>query len=554
MKRQIMILTFGLLVLAGGLSAQNQVTWDPADPRSGNAITFTYDPSNAAAKLPPESGTIIFHWGINQTKPGAWLQPPEEVWPPNTTAWSDGKAAHSEMVKQDDGTWQVTIATLDTFRTIHFVFTNGVTWDNNAAKNWDICLLDDCGGPKHSDIVLFMLYADLGLAIQNRGFTYGDSLLAQAGFFNTASDVKSIVMKRQGISSIYKGYGQVTTTLGDTLDYSYVAKREGVENPEKYFNYQTTDPTSSEAQQRQIPVVLNDQGQLVVRDTVRSSNISARRPPYFSNQSVIAQDVNVTLTCDIRPAYYHLKLGGARLKDIQGTLAVGNPDSIAILGLAVNGPITGSWSNSVGADWGSHIMTLDNKKMYDDGTNDDEAPGDSVYTHQFHFFRDSDDVVGQEFKFGIGGGDNEGGFGNNHFENIDDFTVDSKLEAQFGSIDPYFYSEWDYSKKRLNTGIESDRSILPDGPGLFQNYPNPFNPSTTIRYRLSAPQAVVLSVYNLRGERIAVLEDGVKRAAGSHAVVWDGKDADGRSVSAGVYLVRLEGRGLVLTRKMVLVK
>jgi hypothetical protein len=554
MKHQIMILTFGLLVIAGSLTAQNQATWDPAKPRSGDTITFIYDPSNASAKLGPESETIIFHWGINQTKPGAWLIPPEEMWPPNSIAWSDGKAAHTDMVKQDDGTWQVTIGTLDTIRTIHFVFTNGTVWDNNGAKNWDICLLEDCGGPKHSDIVLFMLYADLGLAIQNRGFTYGDSLIVQAGFFNTAADIKNIVMKRQGISSVYKGYGQVTTTLGDTLDYSYMAKKESKENPEKYFNYQFEDPSSSEAQQRQVPVVLNDQGQLVVRDTVRSSNISPRRPPYFLNQSAIAQDMNVTLTCDVRPAYYHLKLGGARLKDIQGKLAVGDPDSIAILGLAVNGPITGSWSNSIGADWGSHLMTLPNKKMFDDGTNGDETPGDSVYTLQFHFYRDSDDVVGQEFKFGIGGGDNEGGFGNNHFENIDDFTTDSKLETQFGSIDPYFYSEWDYTKKGLNTGIESDRIILPEDPVLSQNFPNPFNPSTTIRYHLSSPQSVVLSVYNLRGERIAVLEDGGKQAAGSHTVVWNGKDANGRPVSAGVYLIRLETRNFVQMRKMVLVK
>jgi hypothetical protein len=553
MKHQIIILAIGLLVLAGGLSAQNLVTWDPANPRSGDVITFIYDPSNPSATLGPSSSTIIFHWGINETKPGAWLIPPADTWPPNTIAWSDNKAAHTNMEKQDDGTWRVSIATPDTFRTIHFVFTNGDLWDNNGAKNWNMCLLDDCGGPKHSDIVLFMLYADLGPAIQNRGFTYGDSLIAQAGFFNSASDIKNIVMKRQGISSIYKGYGQVTTTLGDTLDYSYVAKKESKQNPEKYFNYQFDDPSSSEAQQRQIPVVLAN-GQLVVRDTVRSSDISPRRPPYFLNQSVIAQDVNVTLTCDVRPAYHHLRLGGARLKDIQGKLAVGDPDSIAILGLAVNGPITGSWSNSLGADWGSHIMSLPNKKMFDDGTSGDETPGDSVYTLQFHFYKDSDDVVGQEFKFGIGGGDNEGGFGNNHFENIDDFTADSRLEAQFGSIDPYFYSEWDFSKKRLNTGVEADRGMRPEGAGLSQNYPNPFNPSTTIGYQLSGPGNVVLSIFNLRGERVALLVDGEKQASGSHSVIWNGKDANGRPASGGVYLIRLEAGDFVQMRKMVLVK
>jgi hypothetical protein len=554
MKNRILIITFGLLVLAGSLPGQNPVSWIPPVPNAGESFTIIYDPSNASAKLPPSSSVIKLHWGINESKPGAWRQPPETVWPPNTTAWSDGKAVQSEMIKMPDGTWQVTIATLDTFKTIHFVFTNVTVWDNNASKNWTLCLGGDCGGPVHSDVVLFMLYADLGPAIQNRGFTYGDSLIAQAGFFNSAASIKNIVLKRQGISSIYKGYGQVTTTLGDTLDYSYMAKKENKENPEKYFNYQYSDPTSSEAQQRQVPVELNAQGQLVVRDTVRVSDVSPRRPPYFLNQSVIAQDMAVTLTCDVRPAFYHLKLGGARLKDIQGSLAVGDPDSIITLGVAVNGPITGSWSNTLGPDWGSHIMTLPNKKMYDDGTHGDAAAGDSVYSLQFHFYRDSSALVGQEFKFGIGGGDNEGGFGNNHFENIDDFTASSTLAAQFGSIDPYFYSEWDYSKKQLKTGIESDRATFPESPILSQNYPNPFNPSTIIRYALAGPQAVTLSIYNLRGERITVLENGGKRSAGSHAVVWDGRDGNGLPLSAGVYLVRLETGGFVRMMKMVLVK
>jgi hypothetical protein len=182
------------------------------------------------------------------------------------------------------------------------------------------------------------------------------------------------------------------------------------------------------------------------------------------------------------------------------------------------------------------------------------VPGDSVYSIQFHFYRDSSALVGQEFKFGIGGGDNEGGFGNNHFENIDDFTPNSTLAAQFGSIDPYFYSEWDYSKKRLKTGIESERGALPDDPILSQNYPNPFNPSTSIHYSLAAPQSVTLSIYNLRGERITVLVDGAKQSAGSHTAVWDGKDGNGRPSGSGVYLVRLETKGFVRMMKMVLVR
>ena len=56
--------------------------------------------------------------------------------------------------------------------------------------------------------------------------------------------------------------------------------------------------------------------------------------------------------------------------------------------------------------------------MHDDGTNGDATAGDSIYTVQFKYQKNSTDV-GMEFKFGINGEDNESGFGLNHIENID---------------------------------------------------------------------------------------------------------------------------------------
>ena len=57
--------------------------------------------------------------------------------------------------------------------------------------------------------------------------------------------------------------------------------------------------------------------------------------------------------------------------------------------------------------------------MYDDGTNGGDATaGDSIYTVQYKYQKNSTDV-GMEFKFGINGEDNESGFGLNHIENID---------------------------------------------------------------------------------------------------------------------------------------
>lgn len=545
----------GILVASAmALWAQGQqgpVTFFPAEPDPGDTVTIVYDPSKGT--LPTTSELIKLHWGINQDRPGHWKQPPLEVWPPETIPWPDGLAVESPMTKLPDGTWQITIATLDTFRTIHFVFTNtdNSLWDNNNAADYIIWLGGAPPPPIHNDRVKVTVLVNLAPAIQNRGFSYGDTLEARFGYYETANELVTIPLRRQGISSIYKGIMYVTTTIGDTLDYGYFAKKFGKDNWEVYYNFQYSGSTQSEAQYRQVIV---ESSNITIADTITTNASHPRRPPFFRNKNIIAQShMTVTLTCDVRPAYYHLLLGGAPLKDIQGNLNVGNPDSVLLLGVAVNGPITGSWSNPIGPDWGSHLMTLGNKRMYDDGTHGDEVAGDSIYSIQFHFYRDSGDVVGQEFKFGIGGGDNEGGFGNNHVANIDDSQPTCVIDAQFGSIDPYFYAEWDYAKRRVKTGISSG-SRIPSSCSLGQNYPNPFNPKTIIPYELGYPASVTLSIYNILGQKIAVLLDKTPQNPGRHTIEWNGKNAEGHLVGGGIYLVQLETEKEVQVRKMVMLK
>ena len=98
----------------------------------------------------------------------------------------------------------------------------------------------------------------------------------------------------------------------------------------------------------------------------------------------------------------------------------------------------------------------------------------------------------------------------------------------------------------------SGASALPERFDLGQNYPNPFNPSTTISYQLPTAMPVRLEVFDVLGQRIALLVDG-ERAAGFHTVRWDATDAAGWAVAAGVYFYRLSGDGVHLTRSMVLI-
>ena len=86
---------------------------------------------------------------------------------------------------------------------------------------------------------------------------------------------------------------------------------------------------------------------------------------------------------------------------------------------------------------------------------------------------------------------------------------------------------------------------------LLPNAPNPFNPSTQITYSLSQDRAVSLVVYNLMGQSVRVLVDGFQ-SPGSHRVEWDGRDASGRQVAAGIYFYRLQAGSFAAVRKMIL--
>lgn len=91
------------------------------------------------------------------------------------------------------------------------------------------------------------------------------------------------------------------------------------------------------------------------------------------------------------------------------------------------------------------------------------------------------------------------------------------------------------------------------GTRLDANYPNPFNAATTISYHLEQEGHVSLEVFNVLGQRTVTLVDGVQ-AAGTHAVVWAGKDTHGDDVASGMYFYRLRTDVGVLTKKMVLLK
>jgi hypothetical protein len=262
--------------------------------------------------------------------------------------------------------------------------------------------------------------------------------------------------------------------------------------------------------------------------------------PFFRNNNLLARDVTVHVECDLRPAFATVA-AGKTLNDIQGSQDISSVSQIT--GVAMNGPFS-NYGEGTWAGWGSSLMSDTNRVMYDDGTHGDATAGDTIYTLTYMMSPDSGHTVGQECKFGINGGDNEGGeggYGNNHIVNIDDSQAESYLYIAFGSINPTFYSDWTYTP---GVGVAD----LPAEFTLAQNYPNPFNPTTTITFTMPASANVKLSVFDMAGRHVKTLVNGYVNA-GSYDVNFNAAN-----LASGVYFYKLTSDNVNIVKKMVLMK
>lgn len=94
---------------------------------------------------------------------------------------------------------------------------------------------------------------------------------------------------------------------------------------------------------------------------------------------------------------------------------------------------------------------------------------------------------------------------------------------------------------------EESREI-PSEIVLNQNYPNPFNPETSISFTLPESGEANLLVYNLLGQQVATVHQGMLNA-GTHTFRFDAS-----GLSTGVYVYQLRYEGTTLNRKMMLIK
>ncbi len=103
------------------------------------------------------------------------------------------------------------------------------------------------------------------------------------------------------------------------------------------------------------------------------------------------------------------------------------------------------------------------------------------------------------------------------------------------------------------TSIDDNNGLLPNTSYLNQNYPNPFNAQTMISFNIVETADVELAVFNVIGQKVAVLTDGVYQP-GRYQAIWNGHDQNGKLAATGIYYYKLSIADYSETRRMTLLK
>ena len=101
--------------------------------------------------------------------------------------------------------------------------------------------------------------------------------------------------------------------------------------------------------------------------------------------------------------------------------------------------------------------------------------------------------------------------------------------------------------------LSSESSLIPNNFFLNQNYPNPFNPTTTFSYSLPKNELVNITIYDIIGRPVKVLQNSVQ-TKGFKSIQWNATNDRNEPVAAGLYFYTIQTGELRQTKKMILLK
>ncbi|MBI9071953.1 MAG: T9SS type A sorting domain-containing protein [Melioribacteraceae bacterium] len=125
-------------------------------------------------------------------------------------------------------------------------------------------------------------------------------------------------------------------------------------------------------------------------------------------------------------------------------------------------------------------------------------------------------------------------------------VIEKNFDAELSIANTYYDED---NLKRINVEeIEFSELNKIEDYSLFANYPNPFNPTTKIDYQLPKSGHVTLKVFNMLGQEVATLVDGVK-SEGRYSVNFNAKN-----LASGTYIYTLQAGDNKVSKKMILLK
>lgn len=150
-------------------------------------------------------------------------------------------------------------------------------------------------------------------------------------------------------------------------------------------------------------------------------------------------------------------------------------------------------------------------------------------------------------------------FVNADIKTIDDVSPGGRV-AMFGTEGVILVGTVGYGIVRdagAPTGVGDGASSDGAGVGVALDVaapiPNPFSDASTLSFSIPESGPVRVDLFDVSGRIVRTLFDGAM-ARGPHALVWDGRNAAGRDVGAGVYFYRLTAGAATSTRRAVLTR
>ncbi|MDZ7316493.1 MAG: T9SS type A sorting domain-containing protein [candidate division KSB1 bacterium] len=125
-------------------------------------------------------------------------------------------------------------------------------------------------------------------------------------------------------------------------------------------------------------------------------------------------------------------------------------------------------------------------------------------------------------------------------------TLFNKENQPVEVVEQVFEGEWrNRSREVYSYRVSSQVAAQPQVPQKYNlyNYPNPFNSSTSVTFALNRPARISLEIYDAHGRLVRILLSETLVQPGRHELHWDGTDQEGRSLSSGVYFIKLTAEG-----------